>query len=89
MIHLFITLFWTVLFLLLVGTPILLYKTTQIQNELRQIQTRINVMFKTRMDTLEAAERRIRADALRDMIRNGKDWIEGRTVEIEKQKRRK
>ncbi len=86
MIRVSITLFWTVLFLFLIGNPILLYKIMQVQDELKQIHARIDVMFDCRNDTLEATERKIRAEALAKMVGENKLWIDEGTNEIEKAK---
>ena len=86
MIRISILLFWIVLFLFLIGDPVLLYKVNKIQNELKQINVRIDSMFTCRNDTLKATERRIRAEALAKMAANNKLWIDECTNEIEKVK---
>ena len=86
MIRISILLFWIVLFLFLIGDPILLYKTMQIQNELKQINVRIDSMFSVRNDTLKATERQIRAAALAKMVGENKLWIDEGINEIKKAK---
>ena len=76
MIRISILLFWIVLFLFLIGDPVLLYKVNKIQNELKQINVRIDSMFTCRNDTLKATERRIRAEALAKMVNSDKIKIE-------------
>ena len=88
MIRILITLCWTILFLLLIGNPILLYKAVKIQNELKQIHSRIESMFECRNDTLQAVERQIRAEALAKMVNRNKLRIGQIENEFEKAKRK-
>jgi len=88
MIRILIALCWTILFLLLIGNPILLYKTVKIQNELKQIHSRIESMFESRNDTLQAVERQIRAEALAKMVNRNKLRIGQIENEFEKAKRK-
>ena len=88
MIRISITLCWTILFLLLIGNPILLHKTVKIQDELKQIHSRIESMFECRNDTLQAVERQIRVEALAKIVNQNKLRIRQIENEFKKAKRK-